>query len=123
MMNKNPVYSYAMSRWQKLAAISVHYSIYAFVIGQCVLGVALKIVSGEAIHIFDYTLAAPIMEKNQGISQVLKDTHSDLTYLAYPLFAIHISTAIYHQIFWRPGRLTLDPPGLVRPTLNPRHES
>lgn len=98
-MNKNPVYSYSMPAWQKRSAITLHYTIYIFVITQCLVGFVMMVFNGEKIAFFDALVVGPIMKTDDAISAFLIGAHAQLSVLVYPLFAIHISAAIYHQIF------------------------
>lgn len=98
-MNPNPVQSYEISRWQKLAAKTVHWTIYATLILQCVLGAAILQFSGKPFPIFNIVEISPILEKDEAFEELVLYLHTSISDLLYPLLALHIAAAIYHQIF------------------------
>ena len=98
-INQNPIDSYSIKKWQKLTAISLHRSIYIIIISQCVLGILLLITGGETNRFFDLLEIGPLVEKNSIIHNLALSAHHFFSILIYPLFAIHISAAIYHQVF------------------------
>lgn len=97
--NHNPIKSYTMKKWQKLIAISLHRSIYIILITQCVLGIAILITGGEQMHFFSLLEFGPIMGESSFLNRFTLNVHHFISILIYPLFAVHISAAIYHQIF------------------------
>lgn len=98
-MNINPIKSYSMKVWQKIAAISLHRCIYIVLITQCVIGILMLLTVGEPIHFFEFFEIAPVMDKKESFHVFLKNSHAFISIVIYPMFAIHISAAIYHQIF------------------------
>ena len=97
--NPNPIESYSIHALQKRAAISVHWLIYAVVIFQCVIGVAQLIAAEKGISLFGFQLIDPLATRNEEISQRLNDVHLAVSNLIYWVLALHITAAIYHQIF------------------------
>jgi len=98
-LNPNPIHSYSIKTWQKLVAISLHRSIYLIIMTQCVLGILMLLTSGEAIHFFDLFELPPLLERAHPIHQTVLGIHYLISVMIYPLFAVHITAAIYHQIF------------------------
>lgn len=98
-LNPNPIYSYSIKPWQKLVAISLHRSIYIIIIAQCCLGILMLLTSGEAIHFFNIFELPPLLEKTSPIYAIVLGIHYIISVMIYPLFAVHITAAIYHQIF------------------------
>lgn len=98
-LNQNPIYSYSIQPWQKLAAISLHRSIYVILITQCVLGLLMLLTSGEPLHFFDWLEWPPLFAKVDDLHEVVRGLHYLVSVMIYPLFAVHITAAIYHQIF------------------------
>lgn len=98
-VNPNPIHSYSIKSWQKLLAISLHRSIYVIIIAQCTLGILIWLTSGEAFHFFNVFELPPLLEKASSIHETILGVHYLISVMIYPLFAVHISAAIYHQIF------------------------
>jgi cytochrome b561 len=98
-VNHNPIKSYSIKSWQKLAAISLHRCIYIVLIAQCVAGIAMLITTGKPLQLFNLFELMPFIEKNTLLNNFALNIHLFISIMIYPLLAIHISAAIYHQIF------------------------
>lgn len=98
-LNPNPIRSYSIRPWQKLVAISLHRSIYVIIIAQCFLGILMLLSSGERFHFFDVFELPPLLEQASPFHETVLGFHYLISVMIYPLFAVHISAAIYHQIF------------------------
>ena len=96
--NPNPIYSYSIRNWQKLAALSLHRLIYIIMFLQCLLGILVSLSGNSTIHIFELIRFPPLIS-NENLNTLTADFHALISILIYPIFAIHISAAIYHQIF------------------------
>lgn len=79
-LNINPVESYSLHPLQKMAAITLHRGIYALLITQCLLG----------LYLWHFSSSEP------GAAALLHDVMNDLVYI---ILAVHISAALYHQVF------------------------
>ena len=98
-LNPNPIHSYHIKSWQKLLAISLHRSIYIILITQCILGLLILLTSGEPWHFFNLLEVPPLFAKADVIHKTAEGLHYLVSVMIYPLFAVHITAAIYHQIF------------------------
>ncbi len=98
-LNPNPVRSYSIQPWQKLVAISLHRSIYVIIIAQCFLGILMLLTSGGSFHFFDLLELPPLLYQASPLYEKILGLHYLISVMIYPLFAVHISAAIYHQIF------------------------
>jgi cytochrome b561 len=98
-LNANPIHSYSIQTWQKLLAISLHRSIYVIIITQCCLGMLMLLTSGEPFHFFNVFELPALLEQAHPIHATVLGLHYLVSVMIYPLFAIHITAAIYHQIF------------------------
>ncbi len=98
-LNPNPIHSYSIKPWQKLLAISLHRSIYIIIIAQCLLGILMLLTSGQTLHFFNAIELPPLLEKTHATHQTILGFHYLMSVMIYPLFAVHITAAIYHQIF------------------------
>lgn len=98
-VNHNPIHSYSIKRWQKLTAISLHRSIYIILITQCVTGIVVAITAGQPMMLFSLFEWGPLVKPHNQLHRIILDIHHFISIMIYPLLAIHISAAIYHQIF------------------------
>jgi len=98
-INHNPIRSYSIKDWQKIAAISLHRSIYIVLIAQCIAGILILITMGKPLYIFNLFELAPLIERHTSLNNFALNIHHLISIMIYPLLAIHISAAIYHQIF------------------------
>ena len=97
--NHNPVQSYSIRKWQKYSARSLHLTIYFVVISQSLVGILNLASSGEGLAFFSFFETAAFMQKNVALYELSKGLHYSLSIAIYPLFLVHISAAIYHQLF------------------------
>lgn len=98
-INKNPVQSYRIHPAQKLAAKLVHLSIYLFLIVQCTLGLVILVAGARIIPFFQLSTFRTDAFKNVPLEQLAINIHAYTSDAVYPLIGLHISAAIYHQIF------------------------
>ncbi|EUJ11495.1 cytochrome B561 [Methylophilaceae bacterium 11] len=98
-LNPNPIHSYSIKTWQKLLAISLHRSIYIIIITQCFLGILVLFSTDQTTYFFDLFEFPPLLEKANPIHTIVLGMHYAISVMIYPLFAIHITAAIYHQVF------------------------
>lgn len=98
-MNPNPIHSYSIKSWQKLLAISLHRSIYVIIMTQGFLGILTVLTGNATLHFFNLFELPPLLEQASPLHDTILGFHYLISVMIYPLFAIHISAAIYHQIF------------------------
>jgi cytochrome b561 len=98
-LNANPIHSYSIKTWQKLLAISLHRAIYIIIITQCCLGMLMLLTSGEPFHFFNVFELPALLKQAHPVHATVLGLHYLVSVMIYPLFAIHITAAIYHQIF------------------------
>jgi cytochrome b561 len=97
--NYNPVYSYNIQSWQKFGAHFLHWGIYVIVIAQSLTGLLNLIFAGSEIPFFELIAIPALTEKHDELHSFFSSIHYVISIVIYPLFAIHISSAIYHQLF------------------------
>lgn len=97
--NLNPVNSYSIRKWQKFAARSLHLCIYIVVITQSLSGLLNLLSDGAGIAFFSVFETTALMQKQPALHAFSSAIHYTLSIVIYPLFAMHISAAIYHQLF------------------------
>lgn len=97
--NPNPVQSYSLPAWRKTAARCLHWSIYLLVITQCLVGVGNLLADGLGIPLFGLFQTPPLAAADARLHGQLVDVHAFIYYMIFPLFAVHITAALLHQIF------------------------
>ena len=99
LSNLNPVRSYSIRHWQKFSAVFLHWSIYLVVITQALAGMFNLVFAGDGVPFFSILEIPGFMQRHDELLDSSKMLHYVLSVVIYPLFAIHISAAIYHQLF------------------------
>ena len=99
LSNHNPVHSYSIRNWQKNTALILHWTIYLVVISQALAGLLNVVYSGSNIAFFRLFEFPVLMARDESLYDLSRMIHYVLSVVIYPLFAIHISAAIYHQLF------------------------
>ncbi|NKB35908.1 MAG: cytochrome b [Gammaproteobacteria bacterium] len=99
LSNLNPIRSYSIRMWQKTTAVFLHWTIYIVVITQGLAGLLNLVYGGSSIAFFSVFELAAVMDREEGLYDLFRMIHYVLSVVIYPLFAIHISAAIYHQLF------------------------
>ena len=97
-INLNPIHSYQIAPWQKYIAVRLHRLIYILLIWQCVLGGLMLAFSGEVFSFFGFEMGSGISGQ-EALKKGAGQLHSVLSEVVYPLIALHIGGALYHQIF------------------------
>jgi cytochrome b561 len=97
--NHNPVQSYNIQSWQKFGAHFLHLGIYIIVITQSLTGLLNLIYAGSGIPFFGLFELPALTDKHSELHDIFTSIHHVLSIVIYPLFALHISAAIYHQLF------------------------
>ena len=102
LANFNPVLSYGIRNWQKVCAVFLHRTIYFVVITQALTGIASLVSGGLAIPFFNVFETPVFSDRHDNLYDLFTEIHHFISVLIYPLFAVHITAAIYHQIFGVP---------------------
>lgn len=98
LTNKNPVYSYRLRSWQKTAAVSLHRAICVVLVSQCAVGICNAAYSGEPFALFGVIEWPSLTGASTDSLRTSKAIHYAISLVIYPLFAIHIIAANYHQL-------------------------
>lgn len=97
--NPNPINSYKIQDWQKFSAHFLHWGIYVVMFTQSILGLLNLISAGLPISFFGLFEIPALTVKNVDWHELFTSAHFFLSIVIYPLIAIHLSAAIYHQLF------------------------
>ncbi len=98
-LNLNPVHSYCIASWHKFGAIFLHRLIYAVLVTQSITGLSNLLFSGHDISFFGVFNIPSFTINHEMLSDITACVHYMLSVVIYPLIAIHISAAIYNQLF------------------------
>jgi cytochrome b561 len=97
--NENPVHSYNIHSWQKYSAIFLHRVIYFVLITQSLSGLLNLVSDGSGIAFFNLFEIPALLNRHDELHKIFTSIHYVISIVIYPLFVIHISAAIYHQLF------------------------
>ncbi len=97
--NENPLLSYKIPAWQKFSARFLHWGIYVVVITQSLTGLLNLVFAGSSITFFDLFAIPAVIDRHEQWYKLFTGIHFFLSVVIYPLFAIHITAALYHQLF------------------------
>lgn len=91
-------------RWQSLFAKSMHFALYALMIGMPVLGWLTLSADGKQIPFVGLQLP-PLIGENKSIAEWAKEIHEAGGTLGYFLIGLHAAAALYHHYFIRDNTL------------------
>ena len=80
-------------------ACFLHGLIYTVVITQRMTGLLNLISDGAGIPFFNMVVIPALIDKQVELHKLCTSMYFVLSMVIYPLFAMHISAAIYHQLF------------------------
>lgn len=107
--NHNPVASYTLPSWHRRGAISLHWFLYAAVMTQCAVGIGQLLASTTSPGLFGGNLIIPGALADAELHIRLNDVHAAMAKAIYAALGLHVTAAIYHQIFGvRDPKLTPD---------------
>lgn len=93
--------------WQRTLSSAVHYSLYAILLVNPLLGWIATSAYPARITVFWLVELPPIVDKNRPFSEAVFEVHSMLGYLAATLVTLHVAAACYHhfirrdKVLWR----------------------
>ena len=99
LTNPNPVMSYKIASWQKFAAKSVHWTLYALVLSQAFTGIISVLTDGGSIAFFDFVSLGPWFEPVPVLHDFTASLHAAISTTLLYLVGLHVTAATYHQIF------------------------
>jgi cytochrome b561 len=83
-------------RWQSLAAIVVHYSIYVLVFAQMAAGILNTLYAGRSVSFFQL-FAIPAFERNHELHEFFEDMHILGWQILAMVIGLHALAAMYHH--------------------------
>lgn len=100
LFNRAPPLDSSISMWQRFAATSMHFALYAFLMVMPLLGWAT--LSAEAKPIMWFGLQVPaLIGPNESLAKQLEDIHGWLGTFGYFLIGAHALAALFHHYFKR----------------------
>lgn len=91
--------------WQRWAAGSVHYALYALMIAMPIGGWLLLSAEGDAIPFFGLELPA-LIAPNEGLAEQIEELHETCGVIGYWLIGLHTLAALGHHYLLRDNGLT-----------------
>jgi cytochrome b561 len=102
----SPVIEPALPVWQTMLAKTVHFALYALMIGLPILGWLTLSAKGKSIPFFGAELPA-LIEKSQETAKWLKGMHETIATAGYFLVGLHAAAALFHHYVKRDNTLEL----------------
>lgn len=94
-----------MPRWEKLAASTVHYLLYALILAVPLSGWLMSSAKGVQTVWFGVLPLPDLLGKNKELGDLLKEVHEILNFTLLGLVLAHIGAALKHQFIERDGIL------------------
>lgn len=114
--HRPPLLPDAMPRWEKLAANTVHYLLYALILAVPLSGWLMSSAKGVQTVWFGVLPLPDLLAKNKALGDLLKEVHEILNFALLGLVLAHIGAALKHQFIRRDGILARMIPFLGRKT-------
>lgn len=96
LINIKPILVFT-SWWEKFLERTVHWLIYAAVIGMPLFGWIGSTAAGRAPHLGALTLPIPFVDKNDALKEWAFHWHNIFAYLLVGLLTIHVGAAFFHH--------------------------
>jgi len=91
----------AMPRWEKLAANTVHYLLYALIFIVPLSGWLMSSAKGVQTVWFGVLPLPDLLAKNKELGDLLKEVHEGLNFAMFGLVLAHIGAALKHHFIER----------------------
>ncbi|APA84721.1 cytochrome b [Paraburkholderia sprentiae WSM5005] len=97
--------------WVELAAKGVHYLLYALLIGEAVLGFALRWSGDESMSFFGLEIPAPFAPTSKATHHAIGEAHDLVGWAIIVIAAGHAAAALFHHYVLRDDVLKRMLPG------------
>ncbi|HET9031905.1 MAG TPA: cytochrome b [Dokdonella sp.] len=94
-----------MPRWQRLAAHATHAVLYLFMLAIPLSGWTYNSAHGNPLQWFKLFNLPALMERNDAISDLARDTHEVLFWILLLILVAHVGGALVHHVFTRDNTL------------------
>ena len=112
--HRTPSLPATMPRWEKLAASTVHYLLYALILAVPLSGWLMSSAKGVQTVWFGVLPLPDLLAKDKELGDLLKEVHESLNFALLGLVLAHIGAALKHHFIERDGILARMIPFLGR---------
>ena len=112
--HRPPLLPDTMRHWEKIAAESVHYLLYALIFFVPITGWLMSSAKGFPTVWFGVLPLPDLVGKNKELGDLLHEVHEMLNYLMLGLVVAHVGAAVKHHFIERDDILTRMVPFLTR---------
>ena len=95
-----------MPAWQRIAAHSTHWLLYALFFMVPLMGWAYSSAAGFPIVVFGVLPLPDFVAPDRAVAEVLKERHGQLAWALAAVVVLHIAAALKHQFIDRDGLLS-----------------
>jgi cytochrome b561 len=114
--HRPPALPEAMPRWERIAADTVHYLLYALILAIPLSGWLMSSAKGVQTVWFGVLPLPDLLAKDKALGDLLKEVHEVLNFLMLGLVLAHIGAALKHHFINHDGILAHMIPFLGRKT-------
>ena len=104
-MNRPPLLPDTLPRWERRAATTMHWLLYALLVLTPLTGWLHASAAGLSVNWFGLFQVPDLIAKDAGLSALFKATHQSCIALLSALLAGHIGAALRHALILRDGIL------------------
>jgi len=90
-----------MQRWEKRAAVTVHYLLYALLLAMPITGWATTSAFGRPVVFLGIVQLPDLVAKDRALGKLLEEIHGYLGYVLAVAIAIHAMAALYHHFIMK----------------------
>jgi cytochrome b561 len=103
-----------VSGWVGVASKAVHYTLYALLASEAVLGFTLRWSGGEQMSFFGLSIPPPFQAWSRAANHQVGDLHEKVGWAIIIIAVGHAAAALYHHYFLRDRVLLRMLPGRIR---------
>lgn len=97
LMNVKPLLPAGSASWERVLELTVHFSLYFFVILMPLAGWVGSVAGGRPPHIGDFMFNLPI-EQNKELAGLAFEIHGWVAIILITLVSVHVLAALYHHL-------------------------
>jgi len=96
LYNAPPPFPKFMARWEKTAAVAVHYLLYGFLLAMPLTGWAMTSAKGRPVVFLGIIQLPGLVDKDRELGKWLEEIHGDLASLLTATVILHAMAALHH---------------------------
>lgn len=90
-----------IAKWQKIAAYTVHFALYGFMIANPITGWLLSSAAGLPVSFFGLFILPDLVNPNEHLRHLLAEIHKWLAYGLIATICAHVGAALQHHFIYK----------------------